>query len=77
MLETNMSEVLTHVEAQSKLEKSETSASSIVKVWNMTEGELDGQEARYRYKKTSRRRCRQMQTSRTGQTERLANRQTD
>ena len=32
MLETNMSEVLTHIEAQSKLEKSETTASSIMKV---------------------------------------------
>ena len=35
VLETNMSEVMTHVEAQSKLEKSETTASSIVKVWKV------------------------------------------
>jgi AP-3 complex subunit sigma len=31
VLETNMGEVMTHIEAQNKLEKSETSASSIVK----------------------------------------------
>ena len=32
VLETNMSEIMTHVEAQSKQEKSETSTSTIVRV---------------------------------------------
>ena len=32
VLETNMSEILTHVEAQNKLEKSETTATNIVRV---------------------------------------------
>ena len=32
VLETNMSEILTHVEAQNKLEKSETTTTNIVRV---------------------------------------------
>lgn len=33
VLETNMSEILTHVEAQNKLEKSESSPTSTIKVY--------------------------------------------
>lgn len=32
VLETNMTEILTHIEAQTKLEKSETSATSTIRV---------------------------------------------
>ena len=32
VLETNMSEILTHVEAQNKLEQSETTTTNIVRV---------------------------------------------
>ena len=32
VLETNMSEILTHVETQSKMEKSETTTTNIVRV---------------------------------------------
>jgi len=36
VLETNMSEILTHVEAQNKQEKSETTTSTLVRVRQLT-----------------------------------------
>ena len=46
MLETNMSEILTHIEAQNKLEKSEVSAHKFVVPHMQTRCKLGGHKER-------------------------------